>query len=72
VEVVSIGVTRQGRAQSEAASYPAMAPLNQYLIADEDSEIALARSAAPRSISNSRNLNALCNRNQFGRNAHRY
>ncbi len=33
------------------ASYPAMAPLEQYLIADAQEEIALARSAAPPSIS---------------------
>jgi hypothetical protein len=39
------------RAQVEKASYPAMAPLNQYLIPDVNSEIALARSAAPASIS---------------------
>jgi hypothetical protein len=32
--------------------YPVMAPLDQYLIADEKVEIALARSAAPASISN--------------------
>lgn len=32
------------------ADYPKMAPLARYLIADEASEIALARSAAPRSI----------------------
>jgi len=31
--------------------YPAMAPLDQYLISDQNSEIALARSAAPASIS---------------------
>jgi hypothetical protein len=40
------------RAQSEKAPYPAMAPLAQYLIADEKAEIALARSAAPASVSN--------------------
>ncbi len=40
------------RAQVEkAAPYPAMAPLDQYLIPDENAEIALARSAAPASIS---------------------
>src|SRR5271170_1323311 len=41
------------RAQAEAAkaSYPTMAPLEQYLIADRNAEIALARSAAPPSIS---------------------
>jgi hypothetical protein len=38
-------------AQTGTAAYPAMAPLDQYLIADEQSEIALARSAAPSSIS---------------------
>ena len=38
-------------AQSAKDAYPAMAPLDQYLISDENSEIALARSAAPRSIS---------------------
>lgn len=37
-------------AQSGAARYPAMAPLSQYLM-PEDAEIALARSAAPRSVS---------------------
>jgi hypothetical protein len=34
------------------ASYPRMAPIEQYLIADRDAEIALARSAAPARISN--------------------
>lgn len=40
-------------AQSAKNLYPAMAPLDQYLIADEKTEIALARSAAPASISHS-------------------
>ena len=40
-------------AQGPKDPYPAMAPLAQYLIADEKSEIALARSAAPPSISDS-------------------
>ncbi len=40
-----------GRAQATKAPYPAMAPLDQYLIPDEKAEIALARSAAPASIS---------------------
>ena len=39
------------RAQAAKAAYPAMAPLDQYLIPDEKAEIALARSAAPSSIS---------------------
>jgi len=40
----------QAPAQAEKAAYAAMAPLDAYLIADESSEIALARSAAPKSI----------------------
>lgn len=39
------------RAQGEKTPYPAMAPLDQYLIPDQNAEIALARSAAPASIS---------------------
>ena len=38
-------------AQTPTATYASMAPLNQYLIADEKAEIALARTAAPPSIS---------------------
>ena len=38
-------------AQDGIAAFRAMAPLDQYLISDEKSEIALARSAAPGSIS---------------------
>ena len=45
------GAMWQAQAQGEKASYPAMAALDQYLIQDKDSEIALARSAAPKSIS---------------------
>ena len=41
----------QAQAQVEKTSYPAMASLDQYLIQDKDSEIALARSAAPKSVS---------------------
>jgi hypothetical protein len=39
------------RAQVEKAPYPVMAPLNQYLIPNENAEIELARSAAPASVS---------------------
>ena len=49
--VVIPGATSQARAQAQKAPYPAMAPLDQYLMPDEKSEIALARSAAPASIS---------------------
>ncbi|MGC2635964.1 MAG: hypothetical protein WA294_02225 [Acidobacteriaceae bacterium] len=38
-------------AQSTQTAYPTMAPLDQYLIADPNAEIALARTAAPASIS---------------------
>jgi len=39
------------QAQDAKAPYPAMAPLDQYLMADRSAEIALARSAAPAAIS---------------------
>ncbi len=39
------------QAQAGAAPYSSMAPLDQYLMPNESSEIALARSAAPASIS---------------------
>ena len=42
---------RTGRAADANSRYPNMAPLEQYLMADRDAEIALARSAAPPSIS---------------------
>ena len=38
-------------AQDAAQTYPAMAPIDKYLMADRDAEIALARSAAPAEIS---------------------
>jgi hypothetical protein len=41
----------QAKAQDAKTPYPSMAPLDQYLIADRDAEIALARSAAPDSVS---------------------
>jgi len=50
VQIVLLGAIQQAGAQSESA-HPAMAPLSQYLMPDENSEIALARSAAPKSIS---------------------
>lgn len=51
VQVVLLCATCQVRAQAEKAPYPAMAPLVQYLMPDENSEIALARSAAQASVS---------------------
>jgi hypothetical protein len=51
VQVVLTVATCQARAQAGKASYPAMAALDQYLMPDGNSEIALARSAAPASVS---------------------
>jgi hypothetical protein len=51
MQLVVSGATSQARAQDSKSAYPAMAPLDQYLVPDENSEIALARSAAPASIS---------------------
>lgn len=48
--VIMLGATWQARAQ-DAKEYPSMAPLEQYLIADRDAEIALAKSGGPESIS---------------------
>jgi hypothetical protein len=48
--LISISQTQAQTAQMPLP-YPAMAPLDQYLMRSEDSEIALARSAAPESIS---------------------
>ena len=45
-------------AQDRPAAYPSMAPLNQYLM-DRSAEIALARSAAPESISGQAEIQVL-------------
>jgi hypothetical protein len=45
------GPSRQAGAQDVKTQYFSMAPLDEYLIADRDAEIMLARSAAPTSIS---------------------
>jgi hypothetical protein len=44
-------MSSHGAAQKAKAGYPSMAPIEQYLVADRDAEISLARSAAPNSIS---------------------
>jgi len=49
--VVALGLAGQVPAQDATTPYPSMAPLDQYLMADRNAEIALARSAAPESIS---------------------
>jgi hypothetical protein len=48
---VLVSGSSEARAQTTAAPYPNMAPIDQYLIADRNAEIAMARSAAPASIS---------------------
>ena len=51
LQAVLLGAICPAQAPAEKTSYPSMAPLDQYLMPDRDSEIALARSAAPKSIS---------------------
>jgi hypothetical protein len=51
LQIVFSSACGRAVAQAGKAAYPAMAALDQYLIGDENSEIALARSAAPSSIS---------------------
>lgn len=46
-------------AQAAKAPYPAMAPLDRYLIPDEKAEISLARSSAPASISDAADVMVL-------------
>ena len=48
---VLLGAASPGSAQDPKAAYPRMAAVERYLTEDRDSEIALARSAAPDSIS---------------------
>jgi hypothetical protein len=49
--VVMLGTAWCAIAQDAQAAYPSMAPVDQYLMEDRNSEIALARTAAPESIS---------------------
>jgi len=49
--VVVLSAAYQATAADAKTPYPSMAPLDQYLMADRSAEIALARSAAPESIS---------------------
>jgi hypothetical protein len=46
-----LGAAWHAVAQDAKTPYPSMAPVDQYLMEDRNSEIALARSAAPESIS---------------------
>jgi len=51
VQVVLPGATCQSLAEAKKVPYQDMASLGEYLMPDKDSEIALARSAAPASVS---------------------
>jgi hypothetical protein len=49
--LVVLGTTYRAMPQDATTPYPKMAPTEQYLMTDQGAEIALARSAAPESIS---------------------
>jgi hypothetical protein len=49
--LVLLATANQMMAQNAATAYTNMAPIDQYLMTDQSAEIALARSAAPESIS---------------------
>ena len=49
--VIALSPLCSGRAQDSGPSYERMAPIDQYLMTDRNTEIAFARTAAPESIS---------------------
>jgi hypothetical protein len=49
--LVTLSAARPAQGQKANALYATMAPIDQYLMADRDAEIALARTAAPKSVS---------------------
>jgi hypothetical protein len=49
--LVVLAMACRAMAQDATTTYPKMAPVDQYLMTDQGAEIALARSAAPESIS---------------------
>lgn len=51
VVAVAFGAAVPGYAQEANAAYPRMAPTTQYLISNQEAEVALARSAAPAGVS---------------------
>ena len=51
VQAVLLSPVTQAQPQKADTPYPTRAPLDHYLMADQNSEIALARSAAPKAIS---------------------
>jgi hypothetical protein len=61
--VAGLGAAAQAQTQDAKATYPNMAPLDQYLM-ERNAEIALARSAAPKSISEDAEVRVL-GRNRY-------
>lgn len=51
IQLLLAGATCLAQIRDERTSYQSMAPLKEYIIQDKDEEIALARSAAPPSVS---------------------
>jgi hypothetical protein len=49
--MIMLGTARYGTAQDATTPYPNMAPVDQYMMEDRNAEIAMARSAAPESVS---------------------
>jgi hypothetical protein len=54
--LAALYATWAAQCQEAKAPYPTMAPLEQYLVADRDAEIALAKSAAPPALSGDANV----------------
>jgi hypothetical protein len=49
--LVVLGTAHLAMSQEATTPYPSMAPIDQYLMTDRGAEIAMAQSAAPKSIS---------------------
>src|SRR5215471_9160224 len=60
--LVAMSCSAPAQSQAPKAAYPEIAPVEQYRIANRDEEIALARSAAPPSISADAQVLVLGNR----------
>jgi hypothetical protein len=58
-QVIALCAAWPSQTQDSKTSYPSMAPLDQYLMGDRNAEIALARSAAPESISRDAEVSVL-------------
>ena len=50
---VLLSLILQAQSEKTSAPYPSMAPIDRYLISDQGTEISLAKSAAPKSLSDS-------------------